>query len=68
MTDVKPWYRSRTVWASVVAMLAAFCNLAGEPAGAFADPALVDAILQLVTALAGFVALMGRVVARSRIG
>lgn len=67
MIDSKPWYQSRTVWASVVAMAAAFCGLVGEPAAAFADPALVDAILAVVTAVAGFVALVGRLVARSRI-
>jgi hypothetical protein len=68
MMEVKPWYQSRTVWASVVAMLAAFCSLVGEPADAFADPALVDAALSVVTAVSGFVALIGRLVARSRIG
>jgi hypothetical protein len=68
MVDVKPWYQSRTVWASVVAMLAAFCNLVGEPADVVADPALVDAALSVVTAVSGFVALVGRLVARSRIG
>jgi len=68
MGESKPWYQSRTVWASVVAMLAAFAGLIGEPAAAFSDPALVDAILTLVSAVAGFVALLGRLAARSRIG
>ena len=43
-------------------------GLIGEPAAAFSDPALVDAILTLVSAVAGFVALLGRLAARSRIG
>ena len=68
MIDSKPWYQSRTVWASVVAMLAAFGSLIGEPGAAFADPALIDAILTVVSAVAGFVALLGRLMARSRIG
>jgi hypothetical protein len=68
MTEFKAWYQSRTVWASVVAMLAAFGGLVGEPAAEFADPALVDALLQVVAAIAGFIALLGRLLARSRIG
>jgi hypothetical protein len=68
MSTTKPWYLSRTVWASVVTILAASLGLAGEQSGTIDQPALVDAILQVVGAIAGIVALFGRLAARDRIG
>ena len=68
MTETKPWYLSRTVWASLVAIIAAACGMVGLPADAVSDPELVDAILTVVAAAAGVVSLVGRLVARTRIG
>ena len=64
----KPWYLSRTIWASVVAVAA---TLGGAVGISFDDTdivALPDAILQAVAAVAGVVAILGRLSARSRIG
>jgi hypothetical protein len=68
MTDSKPWYLSRTVWAAVVTILVALLGLLGVPTDGFDDAAFVDTLLQAATAVAGVVALLGRLAARARIG
>jgi hypothetical protein len=67
MTTAKPWYLSRTIWASIVAILSSGAGLLGVPLGTD-DAALTDALLQAVTAGAGLVAIWGRLGARDRIG
>lgn len=68
MTDTKPWYLSRTIWAALVTILTAGIGLFGVSLGEVDQSALVEALLQSVTAVAGLVALVGRLSARSRIG
>lgn len=68
MDGIKPWYLSRTVWASVVAVLAGACGMVGVPSDAVADPELVDAILRVVAAVAAVASLFGRLKAKSRLG
>jgi hypothetical protein len=68
MTDTKPWYLSRTVWAAIVTILTAGLGLIGLQVDDLDQSALVDTLLQGVTAIAGIVALYGRLSARSRIG
>lgn len=68
MTDVKPWYLSRTVWASVVTLLVGIAGVAGVPVAGIDNAALTDTLLQAITAISGLVALMGRLSARERIG
>ena len=68
MTSVKPWYLSRTVWAAIVTVVIALCGLFGVRLDGFDDSELTDALLRAATAVAGVVALMGRLVAKSRIG
>ncbi|MBS3650791.1 hypothetical protein KEU06_19450 [Pseudaminobacter sp. 19-2017] len=68
MTSVKPWYSSRTVWAAIVTVLMALCGLFGVPLDGFHESEMADALLQAATAIAGIVALIGRLVAKSRIG
>ena len=67
MTDSKPWYLSRTIWASIITIATASGSLFGLPSG-FDDAALTDAVLQLVTAVSGVVAIFGRLSATTRIG
>jgi hypothetical protein len=67
MTASKPWYLSRTIWASLVTILTAAMGLMGM-SGGIDDAALTDAVLQAVTALAGVIALFGRLSAKDRIG
>jgi len=68
MEIFKPWYLSRTIWASGVAVIATLAGAVGFPLEATDVAALPDAILQAVAAVAGVVAIIGRVSARSRIG
>ncbi len=68
MADTKPWYLSRTIWAAIVTILTALAGLFGVSMEGFDQAGFVDALLQAVAAVAGVVALTGRVVAKSRIG
>lgn len=68
MTDTKPWYLSRTIWAALVTILTAGLGLFGVSLADVDQNTLVEALLQSVTAVAGLVALVGRLSAKSRIG
>jgi hypothetical protein len=67
MTTAKPWYLSRTIWASIVTVLSGGAGLVGVPTGIIDDGALTDTILQLVTAISGLIAIFGRLAARDAI-
>lgn len=68
MNDSKPWYLSKTIWASIVTIATALGALSGLPSGAIDNAALTDTIVQAVTAISGLVAIFGRVFAARRIG
>jgi len=68
MDGSKPWYLSRTVWAALVTVLMALLGLFGIRPDGFDDNAFVETLLQAATAIAGVVALIGRLSARARIG
>jgi hypothetical protein len=67
MTDIKPWYLSRTVWASVVTILLSVAGLVGVGVEAINPEGLTDALLQGATAIAGIIALIGRLAATRKI-
>jgi len=64
----KPWYLSRTIWASAIAVAATLASALGFPLDAADTAALPDAILQAVATVAGVVAIVSRISARNRIG
>lgn len=68
MEPHKPWYLSRTIWASIVVVVATLAGALGVAIEDADADVLTDAILQVVTALAGLIAIFGRLAARSRIG
>lgn len=68
MEATKPWYRSTTIWAAVVAVLATAAGALGMQAEEGELNALVDALTQVVAAAGAIAAVIGRIVARSRIG
>jgi hypothetical protein len=68
MTDSKPWYLSRTIWASLVTMATAAAGILGVPVAGIDNAALTDTLLQAITAVSGLVAIFGRLGAQSRIG
>ena len=68
MIDTKPWYLSRTVWASLVTILLAALSYAGVAADGLQPDLLTEAALNLATTVSGLIALFGRLQATSRIG
>jgi hypothetical protein len=65
---MKPWYLSRTIWASIVAVLTGTAGLTGFPLDGLDNQALVDNLLKTVGAISGLVAIIGRLSAKHRIG
>ena len=63
MIEKKPWYFSRTVWSAAVSVAATLGAMLGLPVGALDQAALTEAVLQTVAAVAGIVAIFGRVTA-----
>ncbi len=68
MTDSKPWYLSRTIWASLVTIIMAAAGIVGLPIAGIDNTALTETLLQAITAVSGLVAIFGRLGAQSRIG
>ena len=68
MTDSKPWYLSRTIWASLITIVTAAAGILGVPVAGLDNSALADTVLQAVTAISGLVAIFGRMGAKERIG
>ncbi|MDZ5698358.1 hypothetical protein [Chelativorans sp. M5D2P16] len=68
MNAMKPWYLSRTIWASLVTVATAVGGLLGFPVEERDGEAVSEMILQAVTAISGLMAIVGRVTADSRIG
>ncbi len=68
MTESKPWYLSRTIWASLITFVTAAAGLVGFPVAGLDNAALTDTLLQAIVAISGLVAIFGRLRANSRIG
>jgi len=63
MLNSKPWYFSKTIWASLVAIAAAISSYLGLPITDQAQMEIVESVLQLITAAASAMAIYGRVFA-----
>jgi hypothetical protein len=68
MTETKPWYQSRTIWASLITVATGLAGAVGLPVDGLDNSSLTDTLLQLVTAVAGLVSIFGRLSAKDRIG
>ena len=68
MTETKPWYLSRTIWASLITIVTAAGGIFGIPLAGIDNSALTDTLLQAITAISGLVAIFGRLDAKSRVG
>ncbi|WP_274629666.1 hypothetical protein [Arvimicrobium flavum] len=68
MASAKPWYLSRTIWASLVTIATAIAGLTGVPLEGIDNAALAETLLQAITAVSGLIAIFGRIGARDRIG
>lgn len=67
MDTEKSWYLSRTVWAGLVTLCLPIASAFGVATDVINQGALTDVVLQLATAIAGIVTVIGRVGATSRI-
>ena len=67
MNPTKPWYLSKTIWASLVTVLMSLGGLFGLPEGLVDNDTLAEAIIQAVTAVMGLAAIFGRIVAAEKI-
>ncbi|MEO0637004.1 MAG: hypothetical protein AAFY73_10180 [Pseudomonadota bacterium] len=67
MTETKPWYASKTVWASLVAVLGGILSFFGLPLPAGTEAILAERFAELATVVAGLFALYGRLTAHKRI-
>ncbi|MFK0682970.1 hypothetical protein SD208_01465 [Ochrobactrum sp. BD67] len=67
MNADKSWYLSRTVWAGLVALFLSLAGVFGVANDVIDQGALTDVLLQLATAIAGIVTIIGRIGATSRI-
>ena len=65
MDDVKMWYKSKTVWGALIAILASVLQAAGVELGLDDQNQLADATVTLAGALGGLLALYGRLSASS---
>jgi hypothetical protein len=63
----KPWYSSRTIWASIITVASAGAAAFGVPVDAIDSAVLTDTVLQAVAAVSGLVAIFGRLAATTRI-
>ena len=68
MTLIKTWYLSKTIWASAISIACALLGFTGLPTAIIDQSALADQIIQIISALSGVMAIVGRVTAKSRIG
>ena len=64
---LKPWYLSKTVWGSLIAILAAVAGLFDVDLTPDDQRRAVDMLVQAIGALGGLVALVGRFSATHRL-
>ena len=68
MEDVKPWWQSKTIWASIIAVAAVIAGYFRYDIASADQAVLVDSITTVVGAIAGVFAVYTRVTATSKIG
>jgi len=68
MTDIKPWWQSKTLWGAIVTIASATLGLLGYDLAETDREALTGFLTSLGAALGGLIAIVGRVKAKNRIG
>lgn len=64
----KPWWTSKTVWGSIIAMLAGVATFAGLKLDATLQDQLAELVVGLANVVGGALAWYGRVKAQGKIG
>ena len=67
MNNTKPWWQSKTVWASIIAILAGAASLAGVRLDATLQDELATLLTSVAELAAGTTSLIGRISADRRI-
>lgn len=67
MESTKDWYKSKTVWSALVITIIGSLGLAGFGRLEGEQETITEFIMQLVTIVAGIIALIGRVRAKAKI-
>lgn len=62
--EMKPWYKSRTVWGALIAIAASLANAAGVEVTAGDEGELADLLVAAAGVIGGLVAVYGRISAR----
>ena len=60
MNNSKPWYTSKTIWGSLIAMFAGVGSAFGLDIDAGLQAGLVDGILKVIAAAGSLLAIYGR--------
>ena len=68
MELTKDWYRSKTIWGALIALVSTLARLAGVDLGLADQAELVDAALSLSAGLGAVLSLYGRISATRAIG
>jgi len=63
MIEEKPWYLSRTIWGSLIAVAAALGSILGISLDQATQTELADIVVQLAGAAGALVAIYGRLAA-----
>ena len=65
--DEKKWWQSKTMWAGIVALIVGILSTAGAVDLSGEADVIVEKIMDIVTGIAGFIAIYCRVTAKSKI-
>jgi len=68
MGITKRWYKSKTIWASIVTVGAAVAGFFGYGINVNTQGVIVNNITAAITAIGGILSIIGRIVADKRIG
>ena len=67
MVDEKPWYESRTIWGSLIAIAAALSSTLGVSIDGATQTELASIVVQFAGAAGSLLAIYGRLVATDMI-
>ncbi|WP_062208216.1 hypothetical protein [Aureimonas sp. AU12] len=68
MTDTKEWWKSKTVWGGLVALIGALGGLFGLELDGATQDELAAALAIAASAVGALVAILGRLDAKARLG
>jgi hypothetical protein len=68
MDATKPWYLSRTIWASVVTIAMSLAGLFGFSTSGIDGGSLTDTMIQAISGISGLAAVMSRLLATHKLG